>query len=432
MFIARLAASVLLLMPLGEASAQDTAVTDTVAIRAGTVIHPETGVVARDQVILIEGEQIRAVGTNVAIPANATVIDLAESTVLPGLMDCETHLNVSVVSRPDIPRPQQRGSTGAAFYTTVVETTAYRAIQGVVFAKEMLDTGFTTGRDCGHAGLYADSALRRAIEEGLVPGPTMVNAGRMMAPFGGQFQLQPEHPDILQPEYIFADTETEMIKGVRENIHYGAKVIKIVVDDQKYIYSPEEIRIIVDEAARAGVKVVAHCKSEEAIRNAALGGVASILHAQGASDEALQLMKEEGVVLVGTDFPLLMLKTMGRSEPETLYARSVDRLRRAYAIGTEVAFGTDVSWPVTGYTRGELAIMYIEPFLDAGISPLDLLRAMTSDAARLIGVDQERGAIAPGLAADLIATPRNPLEDPQTLKEVHFVMKNGRVIRHNP
>ncbi len=212
------------------------------AIRAGTLVDPVAGTSARDQVILVEGKTIKAVGTRLAIPRGATLIDLSGSAVLPGLFDAHTHLCMTV----NMPR-----DAGSYYYTTLNDPDSYRAVQGVANARSMLEAGFTTVRDVGNEGEYACTSLRRAVSQGLVDGPTILNAGRIIAPYGGQFQLQPDKGDVLaSPEYFFADTRDELLKAVRENIHYGAKVIKLVVDDQSYIYSPEDIRFVIDEAAQ--------------------------------------------------------------------------------------------------------------------------------------------------------------------------------------
>ena len=152
----------------------------------------------------------------------------------------------------------------------------------------MLEAGFTTIRDVGNNGNYADTALRQAIEQGIVPGPTMINAGRIIAPYGGQYHLQPERKSLGEPEYLYADTRDEMKKAIRQNIQFGALVIKIVVDDQKYIYSAEDIKYMVEEARLAGLRIAAHCMTEHGARNAILGGVASIEHGFQMSDEALR------------------------------------------------------------------------------------------------------------------------------------------------
>jgi len=310
-------------------------------------------------------------------------------------------------------------------YTSQVPT-AFRALQGAAAASSMLESGFTTVRDLGNAGLYADTALRQAVEQGLVPGPTIVNAGRIIAPFGGQFRVSVDRPDLGIPEYMYADSHDEIRKAVRENIHFGARVIKLVVDDQPYIYSRDDIRAAVDEASRAGLKVAAHCVSEAGARNAIEAGVASIEHGTAMSDTLLALARERKVVLVGTDFTPDLLGRMGMS---ALYPTILDRFRRAQRAGTTMAFGSDVYIEVPGQRRGVLAASLVRTAVEAGIAPRLLLQMMTVNAARLLGVDGERGRIAPGLAADIIAVRGNPLESPATLQDVVFVMKDGRVVR---
>src|SRR5215475_7242141 len=281
------------------------------------------------------------------------------------------------------------------FTTDIKQTTSYRAILGVMNAKEMLESGFTTVRDVGNNGNYADTSLRLAIENNIVPGPTMINAGRIIAPFGGQYHLQPERKELGNPEYFFADTRDEIRKAIRENIHFGALVIKIVVDDQKYIYSVDDIKFIVEEARSAGLKVAAHCLTEQGARNAALGGVASIEHGFRMSDEALQIAKANNVVLVGTEFPVPAAEALGL-DPKTaklFHDIFIDRLKRAYKIGVTMAYGTDAFAAVPGETRGSMAISYIDSFVEAGIPAKDTLKIMTTNAAQLLGVDKQRGAI---------------------------------------
>lgn len=390
------------------------------AIRAGKLVDPETGTTALNQIIIVESGKIKAMGAGSPIPAGATIIDLSTFTVLPGLFDAHAHM--CQTSPPD---------NRDLFSLDIRLPSTYRAIQGVVNAREMLESGFTTIRDVGNNGNYADTSLRRAIEEGLVPGPTMINAGRIIAPFGGQYHLQPERRELGQPEYLIADTKDEITKAIRENIHFGAKVIKIVVDDQQYIYSVDDIKFIVAEAASAGLKVAAHCMTEQGARNAAAGGVASIEHGFRMSDEVLQLAKQNNVVLVGTDFTEKAALLLGLPAPvaKGFHDVFIDRLKRAYKIGVTMAYGTDVFFATEGETRGTLAVSFIDSFVEAGIPAKDTLRIMTTNAARLLGVDKQRGAIKVGQAADIIATPENPLENIQTLKRISFVMKNGNVFK---
>jgi imidazolonepropionase-like amidohydrolase len=390
------------------------------AIRAGKLVDPETGTTSANQTIIVEGGKIKAIGPSVPVPSRATIIDLSTSTVLPGLFDAHAHM--CQTSPPD---------NRDLFTLDIREPSTYRAILGVINARAMLESGFTTIRDVGNNGNYADTSLRRAIEEGLVPGPTMINAGRIIAPFGGQYHLQPERRELGAPEYLFADTRDELRKAIRENIHFGAKVIKIVVDDQQYIYSVDDVKFIVAEAGSAGLKVAAHCMTEKGARNAAEAGVASIEHGFRMSDETLQLAKQNNVVLVGTDFTEQAALYLGLPPPaaKSFHEVFIDRLKRAFKVGVTMAYGTDVFFAVEGQTRGTLAISFIDSFVEAGVPAKDTLRIMTTNAARLLGVDKQRGAIKVGQAADIIATPENPLDNIQTLKQVSFVMKNGKVFK---
>lgn len=392
---------------------------EIIAIRAGKLVDPDTGTTVVNQIILIEDRVIKAVGGNVAIPAGATVINLSKHTVLPGLFDAHSHLCFNVGAGQD------------QLANTLASPTAYRAIQGVANARAMLDAGFTTVRDVGNNGNYCDTSLRIAIEREIVPGPTMINAGRIIAPFGGQFQVHPERRGLSEPEYFFADSKDELRKAIRENVHYGARVIKIVVDDQPYIYSVDDIKFVIEEARNAGLKVAAHCATERGARNAAEAGVASIEHGIRMSDETLQLAKRNNVVLVGTEFTVKLSEYLGFSpaEAKEFHAGYVDRLRRAYKIGVPMVFGSDAFFDVAE-NRGEQAISILDSFIEAGIANKDTLRYMTTDAARLLGIEARRGAIKTDLRADIIATPENPLDNILTLKKVSFVMKNGRVFKN--
>ncbi len=413
-------AALLFLTLTVNASAQIT------VIRAGRLIDPATGAIRQNQVLVIEKDKIKAVGPDAAIPPGATVIDLSRETVLPGLFDCHTHLCLNMT----LPQgPTDREFYEALLLTITTNSTAYRALQGAANARAMLNVGFTTVRDVGNSGRYGDTDLRRAIEEGLLVGPTIVNAGRIIAPFGGQISLvfTPEHHDRNNPEYFYADTRDELKKAVRENILYGAKVIKLVVDDQPYIYSVEDIRSVVEEASKAGLKVAAHGFTRAGALNAIQAGVASLEHGYDLTDDDLRLAKQKGVTLVGTDRSELVYHYL--QVPLDSQAKRIDRLKRAWRLGVPMAFGTDVYFEVPGHTRGTAALTSLECFVKAGIPAPGILRLMTTDAARLLGVEGERGAVSPGMYADLIAVSGNPLEDIQTLKRVDFVMKNGVVVR---
>lgn len=383
------------------------------AIRAGLLVDPDAGTAAAHQIILVEGGRITAVGTALAIPAGATVVDLSDATVSPGLVDAHAHLCMGVRENRD---------AGSYYLTTLRDPDAYRAVQGLLNAHAMLEAGFTTVRDIGNEGRYACVQVKRAIDRGMTPGPTLITAGRIIAPYGGQFHLQPDRRDLAEPEYFFADTRDEMVKAIRENIHYGATVIKIVIDDQPYIYTADDIRFMKDEVHRAGLKLAAHAWTRAGAHNAAEAGVDSIEHGFDMTDEDLRLARANGVALVGTEYLGLVSSSSARHQ-------WVDRLARAYAAGVTLVYGTDVTAELPERTRGEESIRGIEPWVEAGVPAPAILKAMTTGAMRLLGLAEERGALRPGLAADLIATPGNPLDDITALKHVTFVMKDGRVIR---
>jgi imidazolonepropionase-like amidohydrolase len=401
------------------------ALAQTTVIRAGRLIDPESGTASRNQVIVIEGGKVRAVGPNLDTPKGANVIDLSRSAVMPGLFDAHTHLCMTINLKRD---------AGNYFHTTIRDPDTYRAVQGVANARDMLAAGFTTVRDVGNEGDYACVSLRRAIGGGLVPGPTMLTAGRIIAPYGGQFHLQPGRRELGEPEYFFADTRDEMRKAVRQNAHFGARLIKIVVDDQPYIYSPEDIRFIVEEARAAGLKVAAHAWTTAGIHNAVGAGVASIEHANGITDEDIGVAKRNGVTLVFTPFPEWVLRELGMSAEEAAkeYRDTRERLAAAYRLGVPIAFGTDAAEAIPKYTRGTLSMAWVDSYVAAGMPPRAILQALTVNAARLLGVERARGAIRPGMAADIVATPADPLEDIQALKHVGFVMKDGVVFKHEP
>jgi imidazolonepropionase-like amidohydrolase len=390
------------------------------AIRAGRLLDPEAGAVRTNQVILVEGTRIREVGPNVAIPAGAQVIDLSKLTVMPGLVDAHNHLALTYKPEPE---------SNVYYFTYVQESTALRAIQAASNGIQMLASGFTIVRDMGNNGNYADTALRQAIEQGWIPGPTIINSGIIIGGMGGQFYPTPEMAkdhNIVYPEYLDADTRDEMVKAIRQNILFGARVIKICVDCKPYAYTADEIRFIIAEAAKAGLKVEGHVQTVNGARSAIEAGIWSIAHASGLNDEMHKLMAQRGVWRAGTETPMGLA---GHPVSQQAYQRTVASLKNAYENKVPLTFSTDADYWVQGKTRGEVCLEFIKVWQDAGISNADTLRAMTSNGYKVSGTEKTRGPIAAGFFADIIAVPGNPLETLDALKDVQFVMKNGLVFK---
>ncbi|MBV9696423.1 MAG: amidohydrolase family protein, partial [Gammaproteobacteria bacterium] len=250
---------------------------DTVVLHAGAVIDPARGTVERDRVVLIENGHIKSIGPAATLNG-ATDIDLSHEWLMPGLIDAHTHLTLTEVSGGNAPFE--------SFYLS--ESTGYRAMRGLHNAAEVLAAGFTTVRDVGNAADYAMEDVRRAIEQGWFQGPTIIHSGKIIAPYGGQSHgIPPEQGAFWQYEYLDADGPAQIRKAIRQNLYHGARVIKLVLDNNPYHYSIEELRAAVDEAHHAGVPISVHVFGGEAADNAIEAGVDSIEHGFYLTDEQL-------------------------------------------------------------------------------------------------------------------------------------------------
>ncbi|MEA3109183.1 MAG: hypothetical protein QOI88_3788 [Gammaproteobacteria bacterium] len=394
------------------------------AIRAGTVVDPAHGSSAKDQVILIEHGKILRIGAKVEIPPGAEIVDLSKEWVTPGLIDAHTHMTLTEL---------EGNAPFESFYLN--QSSTLRGLRGMHNAQLVLNQGFTTLRDVGNSAEYAMSDVRRAIDAGWFIGPTIVDSGKIIAPFGGQSRdIPPRQGAFWQFEYMDADGPEEVRKAVRTNIYYGAGVIKLVADNNAYHYSIDEFRAAVDEAHRAGIPVAVHVYGGDALDNAIEAGVDSIEHGFDLTDAQLGRMKAKGMFLVGTDFPRKHLDIVGTSggilpEPAVLAPKIIDRLRRAHRIGVRMAFGSDTVIDMPGRTRADLMFDYLAVWREAGVPPADILKAMTVNAAELLRVDKARGNLREGLSADLVAMPADPLSDIENLRKIDFVMKDGKVVR---
>ena len=391
------------------------------AIRAGRLVDPEGGTVATNQVILISQGRFTAIGPNVAIPAGAEVIDLSALTVLPGLVDAHNHLALTYKEEPE---------RNIYYLTYILDPTPLRAIQAVSNGIQMLSSGFTIVRDMGNNANYADVALRQAIEQGWVPGPTIIPSGLIIGGMGGQFSPTPEmaiDKKIVYPEYLEADTPDEIVKAVRQNALFGARVIKICVDCKPWGYSADEIRLFIREAAKAGLKVEGHVQTVDGARRAVDAGIWSIAHDRGMTDEIHKAMAQKGVWRAGTETPLSLTGHTNKAR----YDNTVAMLRNAWENKVPLTFSTDADYYVPGKTRGEVAIEFIETWKAARIPNVDILRAMTINGYKVSETEKTRGPIKVGMWADLIAVSGNPLDRIDALRDVRFVMKNGMVFKRD-
>ncbi len=415
-----------LVVPRTEAQQADTAARH-IAIRAGKLIDGRGGPPIANAVILIDGDRITAVGPGLTIPPTARIIDLSRSTVLPGFIDCHTH----ITSQP------------TDYYQDIFRRSPIDVAVGAhVYAKRTLDAGFTTVRDVG-AVEFIDVALRNAIDRGDVIGPRIQAATLTVGSTGGHGDLTGFSPYLRFDTFSgVADGIDDIRKLVRLEVKNGADVIKMiasagVLSEEESVgapqYSQEEMNAVVEEAAMWGRRVAAHAHGAEAIKRAIKAGVASVEHASLIDEEGLRLAKERGTYLVmdiyNDDYIMAEYRRLGYPQKildkEAKVGRTQrENFRKAVQAGVKLAYGTDAGVYPHGWNGKQFAKM-----VEWGLTPMQAIQTATMHAADLLGWSDRLGSVQPGRFADLVAVSGDPLADVRELERVRFVMKGGVVVK---
>jgi imidazolonepropionase-like amidohydrolase len=421
------------LAPFAVLSAQERPADQTLliqALRCGTLIQPESGQVQHNVVVIIEGERIKQVQENSRAAAGAKVIDLSDRTCLPGLIDAHTHTLL-------------QGDITAEDYDVQLlkQSAAYRAIAATRSAKRALEYGFTTIRDLETEGAgYADVDLKKAINNGIVPGPRMKVVGRAMD-VTGAYPLQGYNWEIQVPHGVqLVDGPDEARKAVREQISFGADWIK-VYSDRSYFLRPDgvlddiptftldELRTIVDEAHREHHKVASHAMALNGVHNSVEAGVDSIEHGNYIADADLKTMAQKGIYYVPTiyvgEYVAQGRANAGAKVWQDMIKVHQDTFHRALNAGVKIAFGTDAG----GFDWGIDPAVEFPYMVKYGMTPLQAIRSATSTAAELLEMKNDVGGVTAGKFADVVAVKGDPLSDITILQKIDFVMKGGQIIK---
>ena len=468
-----LAASFSALFASGQPAAQSPA--QVTLVKAGRLLDPRTGNVLSPAAVLIEGDKIKELGApsqvQAHVPAGARTIDLGRATLLPGLIDSHTHLLVDPVLPAEVERVRRyNGSFVPGLLLAIVESPGKRVLLGAQMAREDLESGITTVRNLGHSGIDGDVALREAINAGRLVGPRILASGRKFAKEGDYVQsLNPALAEaILDQEFLSVDGPDQARRAVQKNLLYAIDVIKVTISEN---YTLAEMTAIVDEAHRQHLKVAAHAVDTPSIQTAIDAAVDSVEHGNEVTDEQLKQMRDKGMffdftptsygdlftrIFEGTIAMSLKLRPerldsdqrtrqryndlaqllkSGAKFPDESDERESQRynslVQRVLKSGVKFAAGSDMGWFYPGKTRGQASVSRFPVLHEAGMQPLDVIRAITTNAAEMLGWQDRVGAIEPGKFADLVAVAGDPLADITELERVRFVMKDGQVVRND-
>ena len=467
----------LILLALGASRLVAQSPAHVTLVKAAHLLDPRTGNVLSPAAVLIENGKIKEVGSPASVQAHAPsgvqTIDLGIATLLPGLIDSHTHLLTNPVQPAEAERARRyNGAFAPGLLLEIVEPPSKRALMGEQLARDDLESGFTTVRNLGHSGIDGDVAVRDAINAGRITGPRILASGRKITHNAGDGYLQNLNPAlaraILQQEFLEPASPDEARQAVLDNGHYGVDVIKVSIEDD---FTPATVAALVEQAHRQQLRVAAHAASKSSIQMAIDAGVDSVEHGNEVTDEQLKQMRDKGIFFDFTptsygDFFTqifeetiveslrLRLERRGADEPhrqryndmvqqirnsrlkiadesDERYDRQYNSLvQRVLKSGVKFAAGSDMGWYYPGKTRGQASASRFPTLHQAGMPSLDVIRAITTNAAEMLGWQDRIGAIEPGKFADLVAVSGDPIADITELERVRFVMKGGRVIRN--
>ena len=397
-----------------------------IVLHAARLLDVESGRIITPGEILVSGDAIAEVGAKVTHPSGAEIIDLGDATLLPGLIDAHVHLFLH---------------PGAEDLQTIQESVPQRTIMATLAARDDLMAGFTAERDMGTEGAgSADTAVRDAINQGLIPGPRLRISGNAINILGGHEDAIGYNPEQhVPPNATYANNAAELVAVIREQLKEGADFIKIYETgpdslvnghlSTPFQYTEEELAAAVREAARTGNRVAVHATGEPGTLYAARAGVESVDHAYQLSDETMRIMREKQIFAVPT-FTIAEYFAEHAATPEAaarerrMLDLHVSEFKRQLAAGVPIATGSDVGPFPHGTQAREFVLM-----VKFGMSPLAAIQAGTLNSAKLLGWQDKIGVLKPGYAADVVAVPGNPLDDITVLERVSFVMKNGAIYR---